>query len=107
MVGNLVQNAIRHTPPGGRVVVIGEPRDAGVTLVVEDDGEGISIESREKVFEPFWRGDSARTSKGSGLGLTLVKRIVERLGGEIMVSAGAAGGARFSVSVPAAGSGLA
>ncbi len=103
VIQNLVQNAIRHTPRGGSVAVRAELSGGGIALVVEDDGEGIPAESRELVFEPFWRGDSARTSNGSGLGLTLVKRIVEGLGGEIAVGAAATGGARFDVSLPALG----
>lgn len=103
VIQNLVQNAIRHTPTGGSVAVRAELSCGDIALVVEDDGEGIPAESREMVFEPFWRGDSARTSNGSGLGLTLVKRIVEGLGGEIAVGAAPTGGARFDVSLPALG----
>ena len=101
VIQNLVQNAIRHTPAGGCVAVEAGRRQAELVIVVSDNGEGISAESLEKVFEPFWRGEQARTSKGSGLGLTLVKRIVERLGGEIMVSSTPMQGARFAVSLPA------
>ncbi len=100
VIQNLVTNAIRHTPSGGSVMVSAELTSDGLRLLVEDDGEGISPEAMEKVFEPFWRGDSARTSKGSGLGLTLVKRIVEGLGGEIRVSARPMGGTAFAVSLP-------
>ena len=102
VIQNLVQNAVRHTPAGGSVAIRAASTDLGIELVVEDDGEGIAPELAEQVFEPFWRGDSARTSKGSGLGLTLVKRIVEGLGGEVMVGPGPMGGARFSVSLPPA-----
>jgi signal transduction histidine kinase len=96
---NLVSNASRQTPSGGSVAVSAERTPAGLEILVEDDGEGISPEAIEKVFEPFWRGDSARTSKGSGLGLTLVKRIVEGLGGEIRVSSGPMG-TTFAVVLP-------
>ena len=54
----------------------------------------------ERVFEPFWRGDAARSSAGTGLGLALTKRIVESLGGEIAVEAEPAQGARFEITVP-------
>ncbi|MBK5116997.1 MAG: sensor histidine kinase, partial [Thermoleophilia bacterium] len=87
-------------PSGGSVVVQAERTEDGIRLLVSDDGEGIPAEALEKVFEPFWRGDSARTSNGSGLGLTLVKRIVEGLGGEISVSSAPRGGATFAVSLP-------
>ena len=102
VIQNLVQNAVRHTPAGGSVAIRAASTDLGIELVVEDDGEGIAPELAEQVFEPFWRGDSARPSKGSGLGLPLVKRIVEGLGGEVMVGPGPMGGARFSVSLPPA-----
>ncbi len=74
----------------------------GLRILVSDDGEGIPPEAIDQVFEPFWRGDSARSSKGSGLGLTLVKRIVEGLGGEVSVSSRPMGGTTFAVSVPSA-----
>lgn len=100
VVQNLVQNAIRHTPPGGVVTVRAGLTTSGIELVVADDGEGIPPEAIDKVFEPFWRGEAARSSKGSGLGLTLVKRIVEGLGGEISVSSAPMGGATFAVTLP-------
>ena len=56
--------------------------------------------SAERVFEPFWRGDAARTSDGTGLGLALAKRIVESLGGSIAVESAAPHGARFAVVLP-------
>jgi signal transduction histidine kinase len=102
VIQNLVQNAIRHTPSDGSVAVQAERTADGIRLLVSDDGEGIPADALDKVFEPFWRGDSARTSKGSGLGLTLVKRIVEGLGGEIRVSSRPAEGTTFAVLLPSA-----
>ena len=72
----------------------------GLELVVEDTGEGIAAGALEQVFEPFWRGDAARSSSGSGLGLALAKRIVESLGGQIRVQSGPGQGAHFAVVVP-------
>jgi two-component system osmolarity sensor histidine kinase EnvZ len=68
--------------------------------VVEDDGEGIAPQSLDRVFEPFWRGEAARSSPGSGLGLALAKRIVESLGGRLDVESAPASGSRFAVVVP-------
>jgi signal transduction histidine kinase len=100
---NLLQNAIRHTPADGTVRMEAHRREDGVELIVEDTGEGIDPAALEQVFEPFWRGDAARSSAGSGLGLALAKRIVEALGGQIQVQSEPAGGARFAVLLPRSG----
>jgi signal transduction histidine kinase len=97
---NLLQNAIRHTPADGTVRVRARRGPAGLELVVEDTGEGIAAGALEQVFEPFWRGDAARSSSGSGLGLALAKRIVESLGGQIRAQSGPGQGAHFAVVVP-------
>jgi signal transduction histidine kinase len=94
---NLVQNAIRHTPADGAVRVEVERRPGALRLTVSDTGEGIPRDSLERIFDPFWRGDAARTTPGSGLGLALSKRIVESLGGEIEVDSDPARGSRFAV----------
>jgi len=97
---NLLQNAIRHTPADGTVRMEASRSANGLELVVEDNGEGIAPGTLDRVFEPFWRGDVARASNGSGLGLALAKRIVESLGGQIRVQSEPARGARFSISLP-------
>jgi signal transduction histidine kinase len=94
---NLVQNAIRHTPADGTVRVEAERRPGALRLTVSDTGEGIPPDALEHVFDPFWRGDAARATAGSGLGLALSKRIVESLGGEIEVDSDPARGSRFAV----------
>ncbi len=100
---NLLQNAIRHTPADGTVRVEAQCRPGALKLTVEDSGSGIARESLDRVFEPFWRGDAARSTQGSGLGLTLAKRIVDSLGGQIRVEDGAATGARFAIELPESG----
>ncbi len=100
VVQNLLINAIRHTPADGTVRVETNRSQAGLRLVVEDTGEGMAPEHLERVFEPFWRGDPARSGSGAGLGLTLTKRIVESLGGRIEVESRPARGSRFAVSLP-------
>ncbi|GIK77325.1 MAG: sensor histidine kinase [Acidobacteria bacterium] len=99
VVQNLLQNAIRHTPPDGTVRVEARVLPGGIELAVEDDGEGIAPEALDRVFEPFWRGDSSRAGAGSGLGLALAKRIVDALGGEITVES-LPTGSRFAVLLP-------
>ena len=99
---NLLQNAIRHTPSdGGSVRVEAERSLHELRLAVQDHGEGIEEASLDRVFEPFWRGDAARSSSGSGLGLALASRIVQALGGDIRVESAPARGARFEVLLPA------
>ena len=80
LLANLVDNAIRYTPAGGRVDVVVERDGTYALIAVRDDGPGIAIDERERVFERFARGASPEAS-GSGLGLAIVKRIVERHGG--------------------------
>jgi signal transduction histidine kinase len=97
---NLLQNAIRHTPVDGSVRMEAHRKDEWIELVVQDTGEGIDAEALEHVFEPFWRGDAARSGPGSGLGLALARRIVEALGGRIVVESAPARGTRFAVLLP-------
>lgn len=101
-VQNLVANAVRHTPDGGRVAVSASRVDAGLRLRVEDTGSGISPEHLPLVFDRFYKIDQARPSgsAGSGLGLSIVKAIVERHGGRVAAAAATGGGARFDVVLP-------
>ena len=80
---NLIQNAIHHTPPDGSVTVRVEDAGGGVEIEVADTGEGIAAEQRDRVFEPFYRGDAARQPPGAGLGLAISRAIVEAHGGSI------------------------
>ncbi len=97
---NLLMNAVRHTPADGTVSVMARRDGNHVEVAVEDSGEGVATEDVERIFEPFYRGDPARSGPGAGLGLTLAKRIVEAVGGSISVQTSAAGGGRFSVLLP-------
>jgi signal transduction histidine kinase len=103
VVGNLLGNALRHTPPAGRVRVTARQRGNQIELSVADNGEGIPPELLDRVFERFFRVDAARTHNGgSGLGLTITRAIVEAHGGRIWAeSAGPGRGARFVVRLPA------
>jgi signal transduction histidine kinase len=82
---NLIQNAIRHTPPDGTITVRAEPAGDAVEVEVADTGEGIAAPDRDRVFEPFFRGgtQSARSEDGSGLGLAISRAIIEAHGGRI------------------------
>jgi two-component system OmpR family sensor kinase len=85
LVSNLVDNAVRHTPAGGRVDVAAQRDGADVVLTVRDSGPGISASERERVFDRFYRvpGEAAAGMTGSGLGLAIVKRIAERHGATV------------------------
>ncbi len=101
VIRNLVENALHHTPRGGTVRASVASGSGHVTLVVEDSGAGIPVVDRERVFLPFCRGDHAvRTgSAGFGLGLAIVRRIVEAHGGRVAVADSVLGGARFTVEL--------
>lgn len=97
---NLIQNAIHHTPPDGSVTVHVEDRDDGVEIEVADTGAGIAAEQRDRVFEPFYRGDAARQPPGAGLGLAISRAIVEAHGGSIWLEE-ASVGTRVRFRLPA------
>jgi signal transduction histidine kinase len=103
MLFNLIQNAIRHTPPDGSVTVMAREGRRTLELEVSDEGSGLSAEDRRRAFEPFYRGGNgaARSGQGSGLGLTICRAIVEAHGGEIWFADSSAG-ARVRVSLPRA-----
>ena len=103
MIGNLVTNAIRHTPSDGTVEVSGRARDGAVELVVRDGCGGIPEEDLERVFDVAWRGSDARTPEhgaGSGLGLAIVRGLAEAHAGSVSVRNDGPG-CSFSVRLPA------
>ena len=105
VLSNLLDNAIRHTPAGGSVTLSGERQAGGLTLSVTDTGYGIPAEHLPRVFERFYRVDTARsrTDGGSGIGLAIVKALVEAHGGRVAAfSDGPGRGTRIEVRLPAA-----
>lgn len=84
-VQNLASNALRHTPPGGTIRLAAARTPAGIVLRVTDSGIGIPAEHLAHVFDRFYKADRSRTQSGSGLGLSIVKAIVERHGGSVGV----------------------
>ena len=97
---SLVDNAVRYTMEGGTVGVHAWTADSQVRVRVADTGPGLAPDQLARVFEPFWRGDESRSTKGSGLGLALAQRIVQALGGDIRVSSTPDVGSCFDVSLP-------
>jgi signal transduction histidine kinase len=106
VLGNLLSNAIKYTPAGGRVEVVTDMlarRDtdgsARLAIHVADDGPGIPVDKYEEVFGEFTRLDSA-DKPGAGLGLSIARRVARLLGGDVTVSGGRGGGARFTLWLP-------
>ena len=102
---NLTANAIRHTPPDGRIELRAAPRGTSIHITVSDTGVGILPEHLPRVFDRFYRGNSNRADRsGSGLGLSIAKAIAERHGGAISVTS-RPGETVFDVALPLPGSG--
>ena len=99
----VLDNAVRHTPPGTPVEVRLLAGEQGPSIVVEDEGEGVPVEALAHLFEPFYRGDPARgRDGGAGLGLTTVATIVREHDGRVVAEAGKRGGLRVTIELPAA-----
>jgi signal transduction histidine kinase len=103
VVQNLVENAIKYSPGGERVVVRVAARAGAVELRVEDEGIGLGADQLARVFEPFYRVDSSWTRRvgGTGLGLAIVRQLVSAHGGAVRAeSAGPGRGSAFVVTLP-------
>jgi signal transduction histidine kinase len=101
---NLLENAVRHTPPDGQIVVSARAAGGTVTVRVRDDGEGIPPEHLPHVCERFYRVDDARTRArgGTGLGLAICRSIVDALDGDLAVASEVGRGTTVTVTLPAA-----
>jgi signal transduction histidine kinase len=99
---NLLENAVAHTDPGGRITVTTRQRGNQIHISVADTGEGIPAEELPLIFERFYRVDKSRTraTGGSGLGLTIAKRLVEAHGGTIEVKSQPGQGSTFTFTIP-------
>jgi signal transduction histidine kinase len=102
-LANLISNALRHTPAGGRVTVTAERRDRQVHITVADTGEGIAADDLPHIFDRFYRGDKARsrTTGGAGLGLAITRGIVEAHRGQITCDSTLEEGTTFTITLPA------
>jgi len=102
VLGNLISNALRYTPEGGRVQVAVSMRRPDALVSVADDGAGIAPEDLPHVFDRFWRADSARrrATGGSGLGLTIARSLIEAHGGHIWAESAEGHGSTFTFSLP-------
>ena len=103
LCSNVLLNALQHSPPGTSVQIEVTAGKGIVTLVIQDEGEGVAKEDLPFLFEPFYRGDPSRSRKsgGTGLGLSICKSICDRAGGSIEIVNGApSGGALVTIALP-------
>ena len=103
-VGNLVRNALVHTPSASPIEIALSTQNGNAELSVVDHGPGLRPEDRERIFEPFYRADPSRSrdSGGAGLGLSIVNAVVVAHGGRVKVKETSGGGATFEVALPLA-----
>ena len=100
VVNNLLDNALKYTPSGGRAALALRREAQEIVLTVSDTGPGIPLAEREAVFRRLYRRDASRSQRGLGLGLSLVKAIVEAHAGSMRLDDAPGGGARFEVRLP-------
>jgi len=105
VLANLLSNAIRHTPEGGRVVIALSFEPGQVRMSVQDSGSGIAPEELGHLFDRFYRADKSRsrTEGGTGLGLSIARRLAQAHGGDITVASAPGEGATFAVTLPTTG----
>jgi signal transduction histidine kinase len=103
---NLLSNAVKYTPERGQVTVRAHPQDGELCFEIIDNGPGIRPEAQTRLFEPFYRvSDASEAIEGTGLGLNIVKTIVEKHGGRVWVESEFGVGSTFAFAVPIAGEG--
>lgn len=102
VIGNLISNALRYTPPGGTITIRADAVDGDVVVHISDTGCGIAEQDLPQIFDRFWRADAARgrVTGGSGLGLAIVRQIVLDNGGSITVASDIGVGTTFTITLP-------
>ncbi len=97
---NLLDNAIKYTPEGGKVSIQCRRENSEIKVSVRDTGMGIPLEEQEKIWDRLYRGDKSRSQRGLGLGLSLVRAIVQAHHGTVKVSSVPDQGSEFTISIP-------
>jgi len=100
VMANLMDNAVKYTPSGGRIDLEAYQRDHHAVITIKDTGVGISSEDASKIWNRLYRGDQSRSQRGLGLGLSLVKAVVQAHAGRIEVSSEPGGGSVFTLYLP-------
>lgn len=98
---NLISNAVKFTPEGGRIEITLSANDGSTVVGVRDSGKGMDEETQKHIFDKFWQGDTSRSVAGNGLGLSIARRIVQLAGGSIQVESKPNEGSCFTVTLPA------
>ena len=101
VLANLVDNAVKYTPAGGQIDIAARREGSEAIITVRDTGTGIPPEELPRIWDRLYRGDKSRSERGLGLGLTLVKAIVEAHGGKVAVESAVGDGTRFELRLPA------
>jgi len=99
-VANLVDNAIKYTPSGGRVDIEAQCVDGEVVLRIRDTGVGISTDDLQRIWDRLYRGDKSRSQRGLGLGLSLVKAVIQAHHGRVRAVSDPHGGSVFTLTLP-------
>lgn len=100
VLANLVDNAVKYTPPGGRVDLEARAADHEVALTVSDTGPGIPADQQPRIWDRLYRGDAAHGERGLGLGLSLVRAVIEAHGGRVELTSEEGQGSRFTIVLP-------
>jgi signal transduction histidine kinase len=103
IVGNVLSNAVKFSPPGGDVRITGESRDGQAVLRVVDRGRGIAPDEREKIFEPYYRARNSRGVHGAGIGLYVARKFVEHHHGTIQIDGALNAGTSVTITLPVEG----
>lgn len=96
---NILDNAIKHAPEGSVIHVTIQSADKWLSVCITDHGDGMTQEVQKHIFEKFYQGDPSHSTKGNGLGLALVKRVVDIVGGDISVNSEIGKGSTFTVRI--------